>query len=470
MARRRAPPRRRRFRHAAAALTTLAVLALLEGAARGFEPAIPRWEAGSAEGLTMTAHATRLWALPPGALKNGEHVAHIGANGLRLPCAPPSETVDQKRVLVLGDSSFFGHALADNETLAVQLDAALDARGVPAAGLNGAVPGYSTAQTRVLLAEVGWSLEPDLLVLGNLWSDNSADAFEDADLLRTSALFAANPLSRSALFRVTAAWVANARGGGPRVIGWTRDSRWPTRRIRRVPLWDYAANLDLIVHEARDRNVGVVFIAPVNRAMADGLDAGSGHGWDPYFQAQKQVAEWHGLPLVSGTDAIRATGLSGADAFVDVMHPSAAGVHAIAEATAAALVTRGWPKERLPGRAEAYVPRDLYDFQQSTETGQSARFSAQSPLFAGADQAGTGAAAVVASGTITGGAPPYQVAVIDAAGTRWTGVEVSAPGAFSLSCPGDIGVAELVFTDAGGHTEQRPLDPQQLLVAVEFAD
>ncbi|GDX79494.1 hypothetical protein LBMAG42_13050 [Deltaproteobacteria bacterium] len=441
---------------------------MLEGAARGIEPAIPRWEAESAEGLSMTAHSTRLWGLAPGALENGPNVANIGANGLRLPCPTPAETAGQKRLLVLGDSSFFGHALADDDTLAVQLGRALDDREIPTAGLNGAVPGYSTAQTRVLLDEVGWSLQPDLLVVGNLWSDNSADAFEDADLLRTSALFAANPLSRSALFRVTAAWVANARGEGPRVIEWTRDSRWPSRRIRRVPLWDYAANLDQIVRDARERNIGVVFIAPVNRAMAEGLDAGSGHGWDPYFQAQKQVAAWHGLPLLSGTDAMRASGLSGADAFVDVMHPSAAGVVALADATAALLAGRGWPADPLLGRADPYVPRDLYDFQQSTETGQSARFSAQSHLFTGADQSGTGAAAVTASGTIGGGTPPYRVAVIDAAGTSWSSVDVPLAGSFSLSCPGDIGVAELVFTDAAGHAAQRPLDPKRLVVAVDL--
>lgn len=443
---------------------------MLEGAARGIEPEIPKWEAEAVEGLTMTAHPTRLWGLPPGALENGANVANIGENGLRLPCPPPDATVGQKRLLILGDSSFFGHALADGETLAVQLDDALDDRGIPTSGLNGAIPGYSTAQTRVLLEEVGWSLKPDLLVLGNLWSDNSADAFEDDDLLRTSALFAENPLSRSALFRVAATWVANRRGEGPRVIEWTRDSRWPSRRIRRVPLWDYAANLDHVVRAARERQVGVVFIAPVNRAMAEGLDAESGHGWDPYFQAQAQVAAWHGLPLVSGTDAIRASGLSGADAFVDVMHPSAAGARALAQATAAALVARGWPADPLLGRDEPYVPRDLYDFQQSTETGQSARFSAQSHLFSGADQAGTGAAALEASGTITGGTPPYRVAVVDAAGTRWVSVDVAAPGEFSLTCPGDIGVAELVFTDAAGRSAQRPLDPRQLAVAVELGD
>ncbi len=453
-----------RTRLIAATLTTLALLAVLEGLARGAEPEIPRWKAAAAEGLQMVAHPTRLWTLPEGKLENGSNYATIGTNGMREPAPAPAPGV--ARTLVVGDSSFFGHALADSDALPVQLSTSLASRGIPAAGLNGAVPGYSTAQTRVLLDEVGWSLRPDLLVVGNLWSDNSADAFADADLLRTSTLFAANPLSKSALFQVSASWIANARGEGPRVIEWTRSSSWPTRRIRRVPLHDYARNLDAIVRDARAHNVGVLFVAPANRAMVEGQQSAEGHGWDPYFKAQAQVAEWHGAPLVSATEALRASGLSADDAFVDVMHPSAAGVGVLAEAIATALLARGWPSDRLLGRGEDYVPRDLYDFQQSTETGQSARFSAQSHLFRGADTPESSAAPLMANGTISGGQAPYTIAVVDAAGATWAKLTLPTDGPFTLACPSDIGVAELVFTDAAGHSTHRPLDPRHLTLAI----
>ena len=453
-----------RTRLIAATLTTLALLAVMERLARGVEPEIPRWQAAAAVGLQMVAHPTRLWALPEGQIQNGSNYATIGPNGMREPAPDPAPGVS--RALVVGDSSFFGHALADAEALPVQLSRALASRGIHAAGLNGAVPGYSTAQTRVLLDEVGWSLRPDLLVVGSLWSDNSADAFADADLLRTSSLFAANPLSASALFRVSATWIANARGEGPRVIEWTRSSSWPTRRIRRVPLHDYARNLDAIVRDARARNVGVLFVAPANRAMVEGQQSVKGHGWDPYFKAQAQVAEWHSAPLVSAMEALRASALSADEAFVDVMHPSAAGVGVLAEAIATALVARGWPSEPLLGSGGDYVPRDLYDFQQSTETGQSARFSAQSHLFPSADTPASSAPPLMAKGTISGGQSPYTITVVDAAGVNWASTTLASAGAFELACPSDIGVAELVFTDAGGHSTHRPLDPRHLTLAI----
>lgn len=470
MARRRSNSSSLAFRVVASVVTAVALLAVGEGLARRVEPLVPQWREASSAGLTMVAHPTRLWALAPGTVQNGPNVATITENGLRDPCPAPAATPEASRVLVLGDSSFFGHALADDAAPPVQLAAALNARSIPAVGLNGAVPGYSTAQSRVLLDELGWSLEPDLLVVGNLWSDNSFDAFEDESLLRTSALFAANPLSRSALFRVVAAAVANARGDGPRVVRYTRGSSWPRDQVRRVALADYAHNLDAIVREARRRNVGVVFVAPANRELASGPAAKKLYAWDVYFDAQRAVAAWHGVPLVSAAEALRASGLSSEDAFVDVMHPSAAGVRVIAEAVAATVAAAGWPGERLLGREEPFAGGELVDPSPATVTGQAASLSTQGHLFGSTDAGSAPSRTLVARGTVSGGFPPFRVTVVDGTRTTWASTELAGPGPFSLPCPGNLGVVELVFTDAAGHVAHRPLDPQALVFDVDLGD
>jgi acyl-CoA thioesterase-1 len=90
-------------------------------------------------------------------------------------------------VLVLGDSSFFGHGVREAETLPAQLEQALRARGVDARVQNFGVPGYSSIQSRALLDEQGWAADPDLVLIGSLWSDNNIDGFRDADLLAITA-------------------------------------------------------------------------------------------------------------------------------------------------------------------------------------------------------------------------------------------------------------------------------------------
>ena len=100
------------------------------------------------------------------------------------------------------------------------------------------------------------------------------------------------------------------------MITWTKDSAWPEGRERRVPLQAYAHNLDRMVREARERGVGTAFIAPANKGIVDGKYP-NGAGWDPYFTAQRAVAEWHGLPVVSAVDAMRKDPAPTDEKFVD---------------------------------------------------------------------------------------------------------------------------------------------------------
>ena len=80
--------------------------------------------------------------------------------------------------MVLGDSAY---GLDDDGTLHHHLETALKTEGLDIDVLCGATPGYSILQSIDFMNEIGWNLKPRVLVIGNLWSDNNFDHFQDAE-------------------------------------------------------------------------------------------------------------------------------------------------------------------------------------------------------------------------------------------------------------------------------------------------
>jgi hypothetical protein len=212
-------------------------------------------------------------------------------------------------------------------------------------------------QTQVLLDEVGWDLAPDLLVIGGLWSDNNKDFFEDAAWL--------DALSRPAwrlefLLDRSHAWRWLRRKVSPRgepegkeselKVGWIREPY--QAKGRRVALGRYAQAVDEILVEAARRSVGVVVLAPANRARLR-QDRGP-HPWDDYFTALEKVASRRGVLWIDASEALREAGLGVDAAFLDEMHPTGDGNRAIALWLAQGLVHAGWPG--LPLVPEGALP------------------------------------------------------------------------------------------------------------------
>jgi lysophospholipase L1-like esterase len=236
----------------------------------------------------------------------------------------------------------------------------LQERGVNADVANLGIPGYSTEQTLIFLEEVGWSLQPDLLVVGNLWSDNNFDLYQDAAMLAAQHSPTAWLLQQSALLRRGAVWADQATGGGgSRKITWTAGNQDQMQGARRVPLQDYAKNLDLIAHRAAEHGCGVVFLALANtwRVETPELPA----SWDAYFAAQKEVASHLGSFVVDARIPLAMAG-DASELFVDTLHPSGKGFTRIAQFLAAQLISRGWPDSAdLVVRAPVYDPSGLVD-------------------------------------------------------------------------------------------------------------
>lgn len=297
---------------------------------------------GDARMLQPDTH--RLWRLAP-APANLAGSYSVDADGFRAPKVPGP--ADAPLILTVGDSSIFGDGVADGYTIHEQVGATLSAQGAPARVRSLAVPGYSSLQTRVVMDELGWDLSPRVLVIGNLWSDSTLDIVRDADLYRQYGTFAARTeilLSKLASFRVVKRTFNAARGKpAERVISWPQPG---DTGLRRVPLPDYAANLEALVDTARQKDIGVVFLGLCTTTMVSRGRLTSDPVY-PYADAQYRVAQAHNLPYVDAVRVFSRSGMSSGSLFVDDLHPSADGAALLARAIAGELEAVGWPA-RVP--------------------------------------------------------------------------------------------------------------------------
>ncbi len=340
------------------------VLLIGEGVARITPRTLPEVGPNSAQTL-LQGHATRIWSLIPGTNNNGMSTATINALGLRGPEPTMPRPTAQQRVLVMGDSSFFGHSVKDDETLSYFLQRRLRADGVDVEVINAGVPGYSTLQGRELLREVGWDLEPTLLLLGFLWSDNHFDNHADRDLLRRRRAARYNPLVHSVLFQWLAERVTQVFRPKGQTIDWrTSVDNTPSvgEQVRRVALTDYAEQLAVIAADAAERGAGTALLTPTNPGQLSGETPRLHSSWMPYYDAQAEIADAYGLVRIDALPALRATQIPPEALFVDVMHPSGAANELFANSVADALAAAGWPEQSLQAKPNpSFDPGDRVD-------------------------------------------------------------------------------------------------------------
>ena len=307
---------------------------------------------------TMVADQALLWKLEPDRLfESPAGNTTTNSLGLRSPHMPAGKR--GVRVAVTGDSSVFGWGQPDGSTYAEQLEEMLNrAFDVPVQVINMGVPGYSTEQTLGLMEEVGWSYEPELLVVHNIFSDCNIDAFQDRAAM---ALTDPQPslLENSRLFcALRQPWVSYQAGlnqESNRVLmpGMPTGANQAQRLedidqvidLSRVPLDDYLENLDTLQAQAQSKGAQLLmaplaqewdvgaWTAPMDKPTAEQVLP-----WHPYRQAQAQWVSQHGLLQVDLPGAFLASGLSGPELFIDHMHPSVVGAWVMASAVAESIV------------------------------------------------------------------------------------------------------------------------------------
>ena len=281
-----------------------------------------------------------LWEMVPGdRIEMGAEV-HVNSLGFRGPETTQNKPAGKRRILVLGDSTVYGHGVSNNEVFPQQLSQQI---GDDIEVINMGAPGYSTAQSINLMNMRGWSLSPDLVIIANLWSDNNFDSFVDKTIISnridadskwvsTASIW----LQKSALYR----WLdwhlrLAPRAKEVKTVGWMLG-RTPTGGYRRVSVNDYAANLQSLVDKARYFDSEVLFLSFAN-SVDLGAETEGAIAWPLYREVMAAVAKKNGAPLVSVQPIYESSGMSWQELFIDEMHPSAAAHRLIAQALTSAI-------------------------------------------------------------------------------------------------------------------------------------
>lgn len=301
------------------------------------DPMMPHGEGGP-DAITLKGNPWLLWELQQGDHLEHDVTVHINERGMRDKTRGPKS---RPRAMATGDSSVYGFGVKDEEVFSAVLESKYDADFI-----NTAVPGYSSLQSWNLLQMRGMALEPDVLIIANLWSDNNFDSFCDADLLvawsgwqQSSEAHFRQMLDDSALFRWLDWYLRVApQGARAQKVGWIVGGDDPKNGLRRVPLELYTATLDAMATAMQGR---VIFLLLPNR---EDIAPRSNPAWKSYREAMAALAFRWSAPLVSGPETFRASG-RGVDAlFIDEMHPTREGHQLLAKAVGEALTARHWPE------------------------------------------------------------------------------------------------------------------------------
>lgn len=311
-------------------------------------------------GMQLAPHFTRIWSLKPGIEKQFGAQVRIDKEGFRRSSVVEGDS----SWLLLGDSSFFGHGLQDQQTLHEQLQAQLSAQGHSIHVRCGGVPGYSILQTEIMMNEIGWAQSPKLLLIGNLWSDNNFDHFVDKDWL--AALQPPSAFHQLLWTSRIFGWLQyqlrppdlGERGDPHRKVSWIREPL--AKGTRRVDIQTYMYTLDRLIREAANRGVGVLIVQPANRYRVEGSVPNA--TWSPYFEAQRMVAYHRGVPIFDAAAYLRVFGMNPQEAFLDELHPSEEANVLLAQGIILTLQATGWPDQMpLPSKDAAPIADDIVD-------------------------------------------------------------------------------------------------------------
>jgi lysophospholipase L1-like esterase len=385
-----------------------------------------------------------LWEMVPGERTEIGAKVRVNDQGLRGAGIAPARPEGLRRIIVVGDSTVYGHGVEEASTFVARLDEEL---GPGVEVINGGVPGYSSEQTLNLLAMRLWDLDPDLLIIASLWSDNNFDSFVDRELISSHSAFQgrwSTPLVRlaehSAIYRFLDWHLRVAdREEAVREVGWMLG-RAPQGDRRRVPVNDYAHNLQRMVDEASWRGIDVAFLGLANQVDL-GKETPGARAWTLYREVMADTATRNQAPLIDVASTFTESGLPAEELFIDEMHPSPAGHALIAEALQEALSpwTQGG---RLLKSTSSTVPTYQDPYSRTALSG-------------GPVGPGPASRAEITGEIHTADPTPLQIDAL--AKDRETGKvhqvageRLSGPGAFSIAVPTGHIITLRVYRDADG--------------------
>jgi len=279
-------PRSRRRRHSIVLIALLACVLLLEIAPRVSTTCEAWVEPSDRLGSILRLfdrHPTRTWTLRRG-LSTEFAGTSIEINDLALRGPAPGPAKASRRLLFLGESLCFGWGVAFEQAYSQLVAERLTAStGAAVEAINAGTPGYTTHQGLVQLRELGFDLQPDLVVAPFVVNDIDRlrffrnDGSTDGELAPGSpaACSLHNLVSRSYGFLLyQRALLGTARAlAGPRAEARALSSTLQCR----VPADAYERNLRQYVDACRERDLPLLFVVqplhlPVPRVAGQPAD------------------------------------------------------------------------------------------------------------------------------------------------------------------------------------------------------
>jgi len=341
----------------------LAVLALALVAAEG---GVRAWLA--VDMVTyFRPHPTLHWQVRPGldGFQNNADAGFITTNrdGMREVDLPRRKAPGEYRILVLGDSSNFGHGVNGDEMWSSVLEDIV-APLVPDRTvhvLNGACPGWTTYQALVFLDEIGLAYEPDMVIAG-FNNDPGPDYLGDAERLTPEPVRTLNGLLwRSEVYLLAReAVLASARRLSP-----TEYQHYTAREagrspeygkladqeqlVPRVPMDAFVANVTTLEQLGLEQGYEFVWVdMPINRQLPDLVERYVNRD---YRDAVGALSTKLGFPVIPVDRAFQTQRRRGLHLPGHVFHPSPVG-HALV----AQLVADGVREAGLLPAAAALTP------------------------------------------------------------------------------------------------------------------
>lgn len=255
---------------------------------------------------------------------------------------PPPVQPGEERLVALGDSSIFGFGVSQEEWfLSIAAQKLEASRHKKVHALNGAIPGHTVDQSRIILEEEGKRLAPTWLIIGNLWSDIYEEGkhlqnMEKRPLTETQKL-----LRRLATYRVMhrllSPFLASQR---VQFIATRGDiGQLGAHASTRTPLPFYLEQLRTLVRMGKElgaRSLILSLPAPMDLDKVPVPETVM-----EFRAAQRQVAKETGSLFVDGRQYFL-NQKAPVTYFVDQVHPGQEGHALLGEAVAEALLQEKW--------------------------------------------------------------------------------------------------------------------------------
>ena len=281
--------------------------------------------------------------------------------GMREVFEQQEKPKNQFRILVLGDSSNFGHGVEGGEMWSSQLQDILDPiTELDVRVLNGSCPGWTTFQALEAVQSYGGAYQPDLIIAG--FNNDSGPDFQtdrervpDSSIIRAinSWLFRSELyiLSREAILSVLRRMSSQSqkayqlRLAGQKSKYGKLSEEESLKLVQRVPLPEMQENIRDLKELAEKKQGDFIWInMPINRREVDYV--GRYVDWD-YRKTIDEMSKEEAIHLIDVDDYWLRSREDGLHIPGHVFHPNIRGHRRMAEQIAKELLERGLLRKGL---------------------------------------------------------------------------------------------------------------------------